>query len=250
MPELNPSPKFPITEKPRLSPNPKSTLEYKDGGRGTPVIVNTPPQPSIDPTEESAEIENLQNQINGKQDKLTFDSAPTQNSTNPVTSGGVYNALQNVGGEDIVTITATGVQSDEMDLKIKAAKAVYYNGKMYIKYEESATKITFVSNYQQTTRDNLFKIEYTLSNKYVTFTNTSLNRVASLGGSSNSGDIGVDNSLEVASSNLKLTGKLPYLTTLPSTDNTSGFLTIVKCTSEPAQADRREGYLYIVVTSA
>jgi hypothetical protein len=31
-----------------------------------------------------------------KQDKLTFDSTPTSGSSNPVTSGGVYNALQNV----------------------------------------------------------------------------------------------------------------------------------------------------------
>ena len=31
-----------------------------------------------------------------KQNTLTFDSAPTHNSTNPVTSGGVYTALQNV----------------------------------------------------------------------------------------------------------------------------------------------------------
>lgn len=30
---------------------------------------------------------------NGKQDKLTFDATPTANSTNPVTSGGVYTAL-------------------------------------------------------------------------------------------------------------------------------------------------------------
>lgn len=28
-----------------------------------------------------------------KQDKLTFDSAPTSGSTNPITSGGVYDAL-------------------------------------------------------------------------------------------------------------------------------------------------------------
>lgn len=33
-----------------------------------------------------------------KQDKLTFDSTPTENSQNPVTSGGVYVALQNIGG--------------------------------------------------------------------------------------------------------------------------------------------------------
>lgn len=32
-----------------------------------------------------------------KQDALTFDSAPTSGSNNPVTSGGIYNALQNAG---------------------------------------------------------------------------------------------------------------------------------------------------------
>ena len=31
-----------------------------------------------------------------KQNTLTFDNTPTENSTNPVTSGGIYNALQNV----------------------------------------------------------------------------------------------------------------------------------------------------------
>ena len=33
---------------------------------------------------------------NGKQDALSFDSTPTSGSTKPVTSGGVYKALQNV----------------------------------------------------------------------------------------------------------------------------------------------------------
>lgn len=33
-----------------------------------------------------------------KQDKLTFDNTPTEGSQNPVTSGGVYTALQNSGG--------------------------------------------------------------------------------------------------------------------------------------------------------
>lgn len=32
--------------------------------------------------------------IDNKQDALTFDSTPTEDSTNPVTSGGVYAALQ------------------------------------------------------------------------------------------------------------------------------------------------------------
>lgn len=39
--------------------------------------------------------------IAGKQDALTFDPTPTENSTNPVTSGGVYTAL--AGKEDTLT---------------------------------------------------------------------------------------------------------------------------------------------------
>lgn len=37
----------------------------------------------------------LQTTVSGKQDTLTFDTAPVAGSTNPVTSGGIYTALQN-----------------------------------------------------------------------------------------------------------------------------------------------------------
>ena len=33
---------------------------------------------------------------NGKQDTLTFDTTPTENSTNPVTSGGIYNVIGDI----------------------------------------------------------------------------------------------------------------------------------------------------------
>ena len=39
--------------------------------------------------------------ISGKQDILTFDSVPTQNSTNPVTSGGIYTALSNINSMQV-----------------------------------------------------------------------------------------------------------------------------------------------------
>lgn len=39
------------------------------------------------------EVDNL---LDSKQDALTFDTAPTQNSTNPVTSGGLYNVLGDI----------------------------------------------------------------------------------------------------------------------------------------------------------
>lgn len=35
--------------------------------------------------------------VKGKQDRLNFDTVPTQDSNNPVTSGGVYDAIQSVG---------------------------------------------------------------------------------------------------------------------------------------------------------
>lgn len=52
----------------------------------------------------------LQNSIAAKQDKLTFDSTPTDNSSNPVTSSGIKAALDeklNVSGNDTATGTMT-----------------------------------------------------------------------------------------------------------------------------------------------
>lgn len=41
----------------------------------------------------AALIGNIKTALRGKQDALTFDTAPTANSANPVTSGGVKTAL-------------------------------------------------------------------------------------------------------------------------------------------------------------
>lgn len=49
----------------------------------------------------------------GKQDALTFDTAPTSMSTNPVTSGGVFSALWSLtdieSGTDLDTLTDLGI---------------------------------------------------------------------------------------------------------------------------------------------
>lgn len=42
---------------------------------------------------------NLSNELKNKQDKLEFDTIPVADSVNPITSGGVYEALQNLGSE-------------------------------------------------------------------------------------------------------------------------------------------------------
>ena len=80
-----------------------STLSSHTGNKSNPHGV-TAEQAGADPagTAESAVAahnesttahSDIRTAMNGKQDALTFDSAPTGGSDNPVTSGGVYTAL-------------------------------------------------------------------------------------------------------------------------------------------------------------
>lgn len=52
-------------------------------------------------TELEGRVDAAETALAGKQDTLTFDSAPTEDSTNPVTSGGVFTALD--GKQDVLT---------------------------------------------------------------------------------------------------------------------------------------------------
>lgn len=146
---------------------------------------------------------------------------------------------------DIVTISAAGVQSDEMDLKIRNAKAVYYNGKTYVLGEVSGSYLYFYYQNQTTNNDTRFYIEYSGTSKTVATGSSNFSRVSHIGGIT--GVVPVDGSLE-ANTILKLTGKLPYLDTAPSADNTSGFITIVVLSAEPAT--RYNGYLYVITAAA
>lgn len=85
------------------------TFNHKDGTTSTATVNNVATATAatndakgqkIDTTyEKIADASNvhtsLQNSINTKQDKLTFDTTPTDGSTNPVTSDGVKKALDN-----------------------------------------------------------------------------------------------------------------------------------------------------------
>lgn len=83
------------------------TFIHKDGTQSTATIGDTSHATKADQDGEGNVIadtyykvsnanimhKNLQNQINDKQDKLTFDSTPTANSNNPVTSAGIKAAI-------------------------------------------------------------------------------------------------------------------------------------------------------------
>ena len=62
---------------------------------------------------------------NSKQDVLTFDSAPTMGSSNPVTSGGVYSALANLGGYKVVPSLSSVTEPDDKTIYlVKDSQAV------------------------------------------------------------------------------------------------------------------------------
>lgn len=60
--------------------------------------------------------------LSGKQNTLTFDNAPTEDSNNPVKSGGVYTAL---GGKEDKTNKVTSLSSSSTDTQYPSAKCVY-----------------------------------------------------------------------------------------------------------------------------
>lgn len=72
----------------------------------------------------------LQTTVSGKQDALTFDSAPIAESQNPVTSGGIYTALQNAQ-----------IQTDAVPTA-GSTKAVQSGG-VYAALENKQDKLTF-----------------------------------------------------------------------------------------------------------
>ena len=105
----------------------RSAIQTLDGQAVKSVNSKTPTAGAVtveaedvpyDPTGTGLEAQNVQsavselkNTINGKQDALTFDNTPTEDSTNPVTSGGLYSLLNPVAseatGQSILTTETT-----------------------------------------------------------------------------------------------------------------------------------------------
>lgn len=78
----------------------KFIIGDKDGD-GKQTLTNSPDSVSQQGDVISASnLNNLEDRIanafDEKQNVLTFDNAPTQGSTNPVTSGGIYNVIGDV----------------------------------------------------------------------------------------------------------------------------------------------------------
>ncbi len=72
----------------------------------------------------SSEVDDL---LDTKEDTLTFDATPTENSTNPVTSGGVHTALDD---KQDTLVAGSGIEIDQ-DNVIKTTGATIYANPLY-----------------------------------------------------------------------------------------------------------------------
>lgn len=109
------------------------TSSYNWEYLGQQITVDaTPTQSSTNPVASGG----VYTALSGKQDTLTFDSTPTSASTNPVTSGGVFTALA-----DKTDLT---VIADTYDSQATYNEGDYYtnNGVLYKIVSGSATAVT------------------------------------------------------------------------------------------------------------
>lgn len=110
-----------------------------------------------------SDISDLIDDLDGKQDSLTFDNVPTEDSDNPVKSGGVYDALDGVASDlsdlsDIVEDKSDKTDIAYVEKGLNASRGyyvgefVYVNGVLYrvIANITSGSAFTVGTNIQQT----------------------------------------------------------------------------------------------------
>ena len=73
-------------------------------------------------------------ELNNKQNTLTFDTAPKAGSTNPVTSGGIYNAIKasgSISGDSLAVVAKTGSYTDLINTPSLATNSTLGFTKLY-----------------------------------------------------------------------------------------------------------------------
>lgn len=95
---------------------------------------------------------NAQADLSSKQDTLTFDTVPTANSANPITSGGVYTAMEGVGGGevweevDLTKFPTDWTENDRIKVLFKADVDISTNPSSWTTSPNGTVSITTVNN--------------------------------------------------------------------------------------------------------
>lgn len=93
------------------------------------------------------DISSLQEQIDLKQDKLTFDNTPTQDSTNPVTSGGVYTSVSGLDGR--ITTNANDIDTIEEKIPAQASSSNQLADKDFVNSSINALAAYYITRNAQ-----------------------------------------------------------------------------------------------------
>lgn len=83
----------------------------------------------------------------GKQDTLTFDTTPTQNSTNPVTSNGIYEALSSAGGIKMEAYNSFQSSFNIYDTDIGIYNFKNQDGGINFYYDKTRPNVSFLKSY-------------------------------------------------------------------------------------------------------
>lgn len=248
------------------------TKQYANGGSVSDLLTtgDITGSNTIEFSNSKVEVKSsLVNTWNNKQDALTFDNAPTANSNNPVTSGGVYSAL----GSKQDNLTSSSVTSGTVaevigfDSSNNLIKGTVSSGPSQVTIN---VDINDSSSYSGT----LSSADYTTlagDNAYIkiNFQDTGVTRYsATLYKKQDLSAIGMpivyemsvttsasvsgvsitiatdDTRVYSIEENIYTPEGVSYITTAPSADNTDGDLKFVILSSEPATY--YDGYLYIV----
>ena len=94
-----------------------------------------------------SDISGLQTQINGKQDALTFDATPTENSTNPVYSGGVYTSVSGLDGR--ITTNTNDINTIEGKIPAQASSSNQLADKDFVNSSINALAAYYITRNAQ-----------------------------------------------------------------------------------------------------
>lgn len=106
-------------------------------------------------------------QISTKQDKLTFDSVPTEGSSNPVTSGGVYTAINTIQTTNPrAVLFANGFVKGDLDNSISGYNSTQYYFSAYEnKIVETPNGCYIFRTFSTSERGSSKATEYTSENR-------------------------------------------------------------------------------------
>lgn len=126
----------------------QAQLYSKSGNRRTNIMAKVDKDFGVRPADHSTLPTSLAvyNALADKQDTLTFDQTPTADSQNPVTSGGVFQAIQDIPSGGEITLDDTVTENSSNGVKSSGIYQAIENARTSLKNMIDAANIVITSH--------------------------------------------------------------------------------------------------------